>query len=123
MFNQNVIDFIENHRVGVLAVALSDGTPHAATLHYSSQVERPSFFFSVDRNSRKCRDMVPDKRVGASLVIGFDETEMVTFQADGLVQVRWFQSRRSRIIITLLLRGPDKEQDRTPGRPVQEISR
>ncbi|MES2930679.1 MAG: hypothetical protein V4665_02765 [Patescibacteria group bacterium] len=43
--NKEIIDFINRERIGVLAIEMPDGSPHAATLHFAVH-ENPPFFSS-----------------------------------------------------------------------------
>lgn len=81
----DILSFINDNRIGVICVTMPDGTPHAATIHYSHSEEPFVLYVSTRSNSRKCESLVPGKTAKASFVIGFDESTMKTFQADGEV--------------------------------------
>jgi general stress protein 26 len=83
--NADIKAFLEKHRLCVLAVDTGDGNIHAATLHCSYTDEPLKFFFSTDKGSRKCIGLISGRPRKASMVIGFQEKEWVTFQADGTV--------------------------------------
>ena len=85
--DKKVIDFITKNRVCVLAVVLSDGTPHTATLHYSEQPEPLRLYFSTTRSSKKFTAFKEAESTQASVVIGFSEEEWLTLQMNGEVRV------------------------------------
>ncbi len=84
--DKRIFDFVNKNRISVLSTVLPSGTPHSAALHYSSSNEPFKIFFSTDKTSRKCQDLLDGKTGKASVVIGFDENEMVTLQGEGEVQ-------------------------------------
>lgn len=79
----NVKRFLKAHRISVAGILQSDGSIHSATMHYAHTEEPLMFFFMTDKGSRKCRPLQNNESVQASLVIGFNEEEMATFQAEG----------------------------------------
>ena len=85
--NREILDFIKQKRVGVLAVEMLDGSPHAATVHYANSENPLVFYFETDRGYRKTEPLLANETTRASLVIGFDEKEMKTLQIDGTVQL------------------------------------
>lgn len=85
--NQQILDYIKSQRVGVLAVEMPDGSPHAATVHYSNSTDPLVFFFETDRKSRKAESLLTNGVVRASFVIGADESNMKTLQMDGQAKI------------------------------------
>jgi len=85
--NQEILDFIKMGRVGVLAVEMPDGSPHAATVHYANTENPLVFYFETDRGYRKAEPLLAKETTRASLVIGFDEKEMKTLQIDGTARL------------------------------------
>jgi general stress protein 26 len=85
--DQNVLHFLEKHRVGVLAITLEDGSPHAATMHYSMRDEPFKLFFATARDSKKGQALEGKKHIKASVVVGFDPKEWTTIQLDGELKV------------------------------------
>lgn len=83
---QQVLDFLNTNRVGVLSVLLKDGSPHGATVHFSHQNSPTKFFFLTDRTYKKCEALLEGNAVRASFVLGFSEDEMKTLQLDGTVR-------------------------------------
>lgn len=82
--NTEIQDFLTQNNIGVLCVTMDDGTPHAATIHYSHSEEPLTFYISTSAKSKKCEPLT-NKSVAGSFVVGFSENEMKTFQADGMV--------------------------------------
>lgn len=85
--NQEILDYIKNRRVAVLAVEMMDSSPHAATVNYANTENPLTFLFETDRGYRKSEALFGRKASRASLVIGFDESEMKTLQIDGEVKL------------------------------------
>jgi uncharacterized protein YhbP (UPF0306 family) len=85
--NQDILDYIKSQRVGVLAVEMLDGSPHAATVHFANTENPLQFFFKTHKGYRKCEPLYGKEITRASFVIGSDESNMKTFQADGEVRL------------------------------------
>lgn len=85
--DEKVKDYLKKQRVSALAVLLPNCTPHVTTLHYSHVEELLTFYFSVDKTSKKCQTLMDGKESKAALVVGFDETNWLTFQAEGTVRL------------------------------------
>jgi hypothetical protein len=85
--NTEILQYIQGQRTGVLAVEMLDGSPHAATLHFASSDVPFLFFFETNQNYRKSESLIQKHSTRASLVVGFDENEMKTFQSDGIVRI------------------------------------
>jgi uncharacterized protein YhbP (UPF0306 family) len=85
--NQEILDYIKSQRVGVLAVEMLDGSPHAATVHFAHTENPLQFFFETYRDYRKAEPLFERKITRASLVIGTDEITMKTLQLDGQVRL------------------------------------
>jgi general stress protein 26 len=83
--DENTKAFLKNHRISVLGVLQDDGVVHSATMHFASSSDPLVFFFMTEKNSIKCKSLQDKSARKASLVIGFNEEEMVTFQAEGEV--------------------------------------
>lgn len=81
--DKRALEFLGSKRVGVLAVQLKDGSPHAATVHFSHQENPLRLFFLTDRNYKKCEALLDGAIVRSSFVTGFSEEEMQTLQLDG----------------------------------------
>jgi general stress protein 26 len=85
--NSEIKIFLETHRVSVLSVGLTNGSIHGSALYYSFAAEPFHIFFSTLINTRKCSSLITGDTMKASVVIGFQEKEWVTFQAEGTVQI------------------------------------
>lgn len=84
--NDQILNFLTNHRVGAVSILLPDGTPHNSALHFS-HIENPfTLFFSTESTSRKCQGLLKGEIVKASVVIGLSEEEWITLQMDGVVR-------------------------------------
>lgn len=78
--------FLHENNIAVLSVMLSDGSPHGAAIHFSHTDEPLNFYFQTKIGSRKCEALVDGRAGKASVVVGFDEKEMITIQLDGEVR-------------------------------------
>lgn len=90
---QKVVDFLTSERVCVLAVMLPDGSPHVAAMHYSHTPEPLVIYIQTENTSRKCQGLLSGQAVAASVVVGFNEQEMVTLQMDGQICLVTDQSK------------------------------
>ncbi len=82
-----IIDFIKSKRICVLAVEMLDGSPHASTLHFVLDDKSLTFFFETYNTYRKAKVLLDKKIIRASVVVGFDESEMKTLQLDGEARI------------------------------------
>lgn len=85
--HQSTLDYLKTQRVGVLALQMPDGSPHAATLHYAHTQKPVKFFFETSKESFKGKAILNKKITEASFVVGSDESNMKTLQLDGFVQL------------------------------------
>ena len=81
-----VIDFLGKHRVGSLAIALEDGTPHVSAMHYSYNDNPIEIYFMTENTSKKCKPVIGGETAKASFVTGFSEEEWITLQMDGEIR-------------------------------------
>jgi general stress protein 26 len=81
-----VLSYLQQERVGVLAVQMLDGSPHAATVHFAHTESPCVFYFETYRTYRKAEPILKQPVTRASLVIGADEKQMKTLQLDGEVR-------------------------------------
>ncbi len=79
--------FLNNHRTSVMSVLQDSGIVHAATMHFAADPEKELFFFMTGRETIKCQSLQDGKPRKAAVVIGFNEEEMATFQAEGEVSL------------------------------------
>jgi uncharacterized protein YhbP (UPF0306 family) len=84
---KEILDYIKSQRVGVLAVEMLDGSPHAATVHFAHVDDPLVFFFETYSEYRKAEPLLKNGKARASFVIGSDESNMKTLQIDGTVEV------------------------------------
>ncbi|MDD5068857.1 MAG: pyridoxamine 5'-phosphate oxidase family protein [Candidatus Pacebacteria bacterium] len=82
-----ILNYIKTERVGVLAVEMLDGSPHAATVHFAHTENPLVFYFETYREYRKAEPLFSREVTRASFVIGTDERIMKTLQFDGIVQL------------------------------------
>lgn len=82
--DKRVLYFLQSQRICVLAVTMPGGTPHGATLHVAFNPKTNQFYFSTDPKYMKAQALEPGTSTTATIVIGTDEREMKTFQADGV---------------------------------------
>lgn len=79
-----VLKYLKNQRVCVLAVEMPDGSPHAATVHFAYTNEPPTFVIMTNPAYRK-HEALAKGVARASLVVGSTEADMRTLQVDGTV--------------------------------------
>ncbi len=84
---QETLEYIKKQRVGVLAVEMLDGSPHAATVHFAHTESPLVFYFETYRDYRKAEALYGREVSRASFVIGCDESNMKTLQMDGVVEL------------------------------------
>lgn len=85
--NPSILDYIKTQRVGVLAVEMLDGSPHAATVHFAHTENPLVFYFETYREYRKAEPLFGRDKTRASFVIGSDESNMRTLQLDGIIEL------------------------------------
>ncbi len=83
--HQEIFDYLKTQRVGVLAVEMLDGSPHAATVHFAHTEDPFVFYFETYRDYRKAEPLYGRDVTRASFVVGSDERNMKTLQLDGTV--------------------------------------
>ena len=84
---QQILDYIKTQRIGVLAVEMLDGSPHAATVHFAYAEDPLIFYFETYREYPKAEALFGRDSSRASFVIGSDESNMKTLQLDGIVEL------------------------------------
>ena len=84
--DKKVTGFLKGQNVSVLTTLLTDGKPHSAAMHFAMRVDPLEFVFFTKEISRKCKHFKTGKTYPGALVVGFDETKMVEFQAEGKIQ-------------------------------------
>ena len=84
--DKKILKFLEINRVSVLTTLLEDNSPHSASMHFAFGDSPLSFVFFTKKVSRKCKHFKNDEKYSASLVVGFDEKKMITFQSEGIIR-------------------------------------
>jgi uncharacterized protein YhbP (UPF0306 family) len=79
--------YLKTQRIGVLAVEMPDGSPHAATVHFAHTEDPFVFYFETCRDYRKAEPLLRKESARASLVIGCNEADMKTLQLDGMIRL------------------------------------
>ena len=75
-----VLNFLNTERMSVLATQLADGSPHTAAMHFVYQDN--ALYFSTHFGNHKLQGL-DSSHTGASVTIGFSETDWKTLQLDG----------------------------------------
>ncbi len=83
VMQSQILDYLQTQRVGILAIEMTDGSPHAATVHFAAEADGSHFYFWTPAGSRKVESLQTRPSSRASVVIGADETNMKTLQMDG----------------------------------------
>ena len=84
--DKKILKFLEKNKISVLTTLLENGDPHSAAMHFASNDNPLEFVFFTKKVSRKCKHFENDKKYRSSLVIGFDEKEMIEFQSEGMIR-------------------------------------
>ena len=84
--DKKILNFLKKQNVSVLTTLLADGNPHSASMHFAMRDDPFEFVFFTKHVSRKCNHFEVGKKYPAALVVGFNENEMVEFQAEGTIQ-------------------------------------
>lgn len=90
---QEILDYLKTQRVGVLAVEMMDGSPHASTVHFAHSEDPFVFYFETNKEYRKSEVLFGKEVTRASFVIGTTETDMKTFQIDGIAELVKYNER------------------------------
>ena len=85
--DQRILAYLKTQRIGVLAVEMPDGSPHAATVHFANSEDPLVFYFETNNHYKKAEALLKKDVSRASLVIGTDENNRKTFQLDGEVRL------------------------------------
>ena len=112
---QEILNYIKTQRVCVLAVEMLDGSPHAATVHYS-HVENPlRFFIQTSNTTTKAKSLISSGGAGkAAIVIGFSETDWLTLQMRGNIRVISNQKKLDGVYKIHYAKHPDAKQYKGP---------
>ena len=100
--------FLKTQRVGVMAIEMLDGAPHAATVHFAFKEDQSVFVYETSRLYRKSEPLLNRKTSRASFVVGFEEGKnSKTFQTDG--EVRLLTDADKALIDYYLATFPEKQ--------------
>jgi uncharacterized protein YhbP (UPF0306 family) len=81
-----VLKYIRQKKVCVLALRMPDGSPHAATVHFAYDERQSIFIIMTNPNYRKYAALAAGP-AQASLVVGSEEDAAQTLQLDGTAQL------------------------------------
>lgn len=81
-----ILEYLRTQKVCVLAVEMPDGSPHAATVHFSYIEDPFTIIILTSPSSRKYEAFIKNP-APASIVIGTSEDTLYTFQLDGEVRI------------------------------------
>lgn len=84
--DKRILNFLQKEHVSVLTTILPAGIPHSSSMHFAMREKPFQFIFFTKENSRKCEHFGVGRFYPASFVVGFDETKMVIFQAEGVIK-------------------------------------
>lgn len=87
MIDPKISDFLDSNRVCVFSILQSDGSLHSATCLYAHTENQLEIFILTKNITKKVQPILGGTTVPASLVIGFSETEWISFQASGNARV------------------------------------
>lgn len=110
---QEVLEYAKSQRVGILAVEMLDGSPHAATVHFANSEDPFIFYFATSLNSRKVSPLLKKKVTRASFVVGADESNRKTLQIDGELELITSQTEEA-FESTYFGKFPEKKQPNAP---------
>lgn len=111
--NQEILDYIKSQRVGVLAIEMLDGSPHASAVHFAESAYPLVFFFETDKNYRKSEPLLGRNQSRASLVVGANENDAKTLQLDGVVEL--LKPEEMSIIDSLYLKKFPEKKEKSKG--------
>jgi general stress protein 26 len=108
--NQEILDFLNTQRLGVLAIQMLDNAPHADVIHFAHLSEPLTFFFETTTDSRKAKALYGNSQSFASLVIGLDESNLKTLQLDGIVRIVQAEQDRAAFDAAYLAKFPERKE-------------
>lgn len=79
--NQNILNFLNNHRVGVLSSLDRTGNINSSTIYYTLLNEQ--IYFATKSNTQKARNFLSHQQVAFTV---FDEVNLQTTEIQGIVQ-------------------------------------
>ena len=112
--NQIAIDLLTKERVCVLSVVLADGTPHAAALHYSQQIDPVKLFIQTYPTVKTQAILESGGTAKAAVVVGFNEQDFLTLQMRGIVKIVSDQVKLAEIYKIHYAKHPEAEKYKSP---------
>lgn len=85
--NPKALELLKKERVCVFAVPMQDGAPHAATVHFSQQLDPVKIFIQTYPTVKAKAIQDKGGKAKAAIVVGTDEKEFVTLQMHGDVRI------------------------------------
>jgi hypothetical protein len=79
--------YLTTQNIGVLAVEMVDGAPHAASMHVAHTENPLVFYMRTGKGTMKCEPLLKNGSTRASLVFGADKSNMKTLQIDGTLRL------------------------------------
>jgi len=85
MIDERILSFLNTQRLGVLSNVSTEGYPQVSVIHFSHVLDPLHFYISTENTTRKVKNIEVSEK--ASLVIGFSESEWITVQMDGKLEI------------------------------------
>lgn len=104
-----VLAYLQTQRIGVFAIELLDGSPHAAAIHVAHTEHPFAFYMQTGSGCRKSEPLLRNGSARATLVIGMDEHNMKTLQMDGIARIPQ-ESENDAFLDVYLSKFPSKEK-------------
>ena len=111
---KEILEYIKGEQVGVLAVEMLDGSPHAATVHFAHTEDPIVFYFETNRDYRKAEALYGREKSRASFVLGCDEDTKITLQIDGIVELLKSEEKETFNVVYLEKFPKKKEKSKDP---------
>lgn len=107
------LELLQREKICALAVAMADGAPHAAALHYSEQTDPVTLFFQTFPS---VKTKVIEERGGtakAAVVVGMDENDMKTLQMRGDIHIISDSAEQEAVFKIHYAKHPEAEKRRS----------
>ena len=112
--NPLAVDLLTKERVGVIAVVLADGSPHAATVHYSEQTDPVRIFIQTSPTVKVDAIKKSGGVMKAAMVVGMSETDFLTLQMRGQVRIVSELHQLEQIYAIHYRKHPEAEKYKSP---------
>ncbi len=123
--NSEIIQFLTRERVCVLSVILADGSPHAATVHFSMSLESAEplkIYIQTYDASTKAQPFLDGKTGKAAVVFGFSEQDWQTLQMRGSARRVTVQEELDKIYKIHYAKNPEAEKHKSSKTVVLEFT-